>query len=288
MKVRNSIVTPTALLAELLGTFVLTIVAIAGGVPLVVGFTLIVLVLAIGMISGAHVNPAVTVGLWSIKKFEGKKVPFYLAMQFAGATAAMFVIQYFQGNGYGLSFASFGEFNAKIVVAELLGAAVFLYAIAAAVHKGLADSAKALCIGLALMAGLYVGGGLLGQAAQNASAPAPSENGEQPAASRLTLIDGSVINPAIALAATEKEDQQNQLGLGGQATISAKSDRPASRLTLETIVGALVGGVIGANLYMLSAGINVFEKKKTAKAKVTTVVKKGKKEVKKATKKAKK
>ncbi|MBP7837526.1 aquaporin, partial [Candidatus Saccharibacteria bacterium] len=77
MKEKNSIVAPTALLAELVGTFILTIVAIAGGVPLVVGFTMIVLVLVLGIVSGAHVNPAVTIGLWSIKKFEGRKVPFY-------------------------------------------------------------------------------------------------------------------------------------------------------------------------------------------------------------------
>lgn len=288
MKLNKSIVTPTALLAELIGTFTLTTVAVAGGVPLVVGFTLIALVLAIGAISGSHVNPAVTVGLWSVKKFEGNKVPFYLAMQFAGAMAALLVMQYFQGNGFGISFGSFAEFNAKIVIAELLGAAVFVYAVTAAVHKQLADSAKALCIGLALMAGLYVGGGLLGQAAQSASAPMPTQDDQQPAPDRLTKIDGSIINPAIALAATEKEDQQSQLGLGGQATNSASEGRPASRLTLETIVGALVGGVIGANLYMLSAGVNVFEKKKTVKAKVTSVVKKSKKEVKKVTKKAKK
>lgn len=285
MKAKNNIVTPTALLAELVGTFILTIVAIAGGVPLVVGFTLIVLVLALGAISGAHVNPAVTVGLWSIKKFDGKKVPFYIAMQFAGAMAALLVIQYFQGNGYGLSFASFGEFSSKIVAAELLGAAVFTFAIAAAVEKKLADSAKALCIGLALMAGLYVGGGLLGQAAQSASSQAPVD-GEPSAASRLTKIDGSVINPAIALAATEKADQPSQLGLGGEAE-PASDERPASRLTLETIVGALVGGVIGANLYMVTAGVGVYGTK-TTKSKVASVVSKGKKQVKKASKKAKK
>ncbi len=287
MKEKSSIVAPTALLAELVGTFILTIVAIAGGVPLVVGFTMIVLVLVLGIVSGAHVNPAVTIGLWSIKKFEGRKVPFYILMQFAGAMAALLVIQYFQGKGLGISFGSFGEFNGKIVVAEMLGAAVFLYAVAAAVHKGLLDSAKALCIGLALMAGLYVGGGLLGQAAQSASTQPPIQGSEQPAPNRLTKIDGSIINPAIALAATEKDEQPSQLGLGGQAP-AADTGRAASRLTLETIVGALVGGVVGANLYMLTAGVNVFEKKKTVKEKVTTVVKKGKKEVKKVTKKAKK
>lgn len=287
MNSKNSIVTPTALLAELIGTFILTIVAIVSGAPLFVGFTLIVLVLAIGAISGTHINPVVTVGLWSIKKFEGKKVPFYLAMQFLGATVALLVIQYFKGNGFGISFDSFTEFNGKIVFAEFIGGAIFLYALAAAVHKNLADSAKALCIGLALMAGLYASGGLLVQAVKNIAPPSQGQASEAPKPNRLTKIDGSVVNPAIALAATESDEQQSQLGLGGQMGSNEKKT-PVSRLSLETIVGAILGGVVGANLYMLTAGVNVFEKKKTVKATVETVVKKSKKEVKKVTKKTKK
>lgn len=282
MKVKNLSLQPTALLAELIGTFILATVAITVANPIIVGFTLVVLVLAIGAISGAHVNPAVTFGLWSVRKLEGLKVPFYWAMQFAGALLALLVSQLYRGGDYGISFASFNSLDGKIFLAELLGAAVFTFAIAAAAQKNLADSAKSLCIGLALLTGLAVGGGLLGQAMQSASL---STNAQE--APRVTKVDGAVLNPAIALAATEKAEQPAPNFLGGQEEAQVQK-QPASRLTWETLLGALLGGAIGMNLYMVTAGVNPFKKKQTAAAKVTAVFKKGEKEVKKAVKKAKK
>ncbi len=283
MKVKNLNLQPSVLLAELVGTFILTTVAITVANPIIVGFTLVVLVVALGSISGAHVNPAITFGLWSIRKLEGIKVPFYFAMQLAGALIALLVSQFYQGTGYGISFASFNSFDSKILIAELLGTAVFAFAVAAAVQREILDSAKALCIGLALLTGLAVGGGLLGQAVQ---APIPEGTKVAP---RITKIDGAVLNPAIALASTEKADQQSSLqSLTGQQGAQAATKRPASRLTWETLIGALLGGALGMNLYMVTAGVNPFQKKKSAAAKVTAVFKKGQKEVKKVTKKSKK
>jgi glycerol uptake facilitator-like aquaporin len=284
MKAKNLNLQPNALLAELVGTFILATVAITVANPIIVGFTLVVLVLAIGGISGAHVNPAVTFGLWSVKKIEGIKVPFYWAMQLAGALLALLVSQFYQGGSYGISFASFGSFDGKIFLAELLGTAVFTFAVAAAVLRKELDSAKAFAIGLALLTGLAVGGGLLGQAVQNISASGAKET------PRVAKIDGAILNPAIALAATEKAEQQTASlqSLNGE---QEAPKTPASRLTWETLLGALVGGALGMNLLMVLAGegVNPLNRKDTSvAAKVTTVIKKGKKEVKKATKKAKK
>lgn len=60
------------LLAEGFGTFILTLTAmfsILGSfdvpTPVLVGLTLMLFVYTIGSLSGAHLNPAVTVGLWS-------------------------------------------------------------------------------------------------------------------------------------------------------------------------------------------------------------------------------
>src|SRR6476661_7106236 len=47
------------------------------GVSLAFGLSLLCAAYAIGSISGCHINPAVTVGLWAIKKTEGALVPFY-------------------------------------------------------------------------------------------------------------------------------------------------------------------------------------------------------------------
>ncbi len=267
-------VKPTALLGELVGTFVLATVAVTVANPIIVGFTLVVLVLALAAISGANLNPAVTFGLWSVRKMNSVKALLYVAMQFVGAAGALLIAQMYQGGSYGVSFASFGALDTKLVMAELLAVAVFTFAVAAALHRELADAAKGLCIGLGLLTGLAVGGGLLGQAAQNVSLTSAKQ-------SRVTLVDGVVANPAIALAATEKTQQTNALSQLGDA--QAEEKKPVSRLGLETLIGGLVGGAIGVNLYFVTAGVNPFEKK-GVKASVARVFKKGKKTVKKAKK----
>ncbi len=272
MKAKNINVEPTALLAELLGTFTLAIVAITVANPIIVGFVMVILVFAIGAISGAHVNPAVTFGLWSVKKVKSLTVPFYWVAQLAGAALALLVAQWFQGQGHSISFASFGHLDPRIFVAELLGSAVFVFTVVAAVDRKLADAAKALAIGLGLLTGLAVGGGLLGVAAQSPSLVS-STSKEEP---RISKVDGVTVNPAVALASTEKSSQTSVNPLTGEST-GTESKTPASRLTWETVLGTLIGGALGANLYMVTAGENPFAKKATVKTKVTKVFKKGKK-----------
>jgi len=273
MKLKNLSLQPTVLLAELLGTFVLTTVAlVTQGNLIILGFTLIVLVLSIGAVSGAHVNPAVTFGLWSTRKLETVKVPFYWIMQFTGALLALLLVQWFKGSGAGITF-DFNHFDARLVVAEIAGTAAFTFAIAAALQYKLSESAKALCIGFGLLVGLAIGGGLIGQAAQSPALLKSAKDGQTP---RVADVDGAVINPAIALAVTNKDPQQQQSSLqsmGAEATTKS----PASRLTWETIVGPLIGGVIGMNLALITAGVNPFKKDESVKAKVTKVFKKGKK-----------
>jgi aquaporin Z len=51
-----------------------------------------VLIYAFGSESGAHANPAVTIGFWLAKRFPGRQVPFYIMAQILGAIAASFFI----------------------------------------------------------------------------------------------------------------------------------------------------------------------------------------------------
>ena len=135
MKLKNLSLQPGVLLAELLGTFLLaTIALVTQGNLIILGFTLIVLTLAIGAVSGAHLNPAVTVGLWSTKKLETVKLPFYLIMQFAGALLAFLLVQWFKGGGMGISF-DFNNFDARLFIAELAGTAAFTFAYGSAVQR---------------------------------------------------------------------------------------------------------------------------------------------------------
>lgn len=56
------------------------------------GFGIVVAVYAFGHVSGAHVNPAVTLGLAVTRKFPWTAVPVYIAAQFAGALLAALTI----------------------------------------------------------------------------------------------------------------------------------------------------------------------------------------------------
>lgn len=87
--------------AELIGSFILVFVGtgaimindITGqvtnlGIGLSFGLVVMVVIYSIGDISGAHINPAVTIAFWISKKFEGKDVIFYVLFQIIGAVLA--------------------------------------------------------------------------------------------------------------------------------------------------------------------------------------------------------
>jgi aquaporin Z len=89
------------LAAEAVGTFALVLVgtgAIAGaeelgwfdlaGISLAFGAVVALVILAFGKVSGAHINPAVTIGFASAGRFERRRVLPYVAAQLAGALAA--------------------------------------------------------------------------------------------------------------------------------------------------------------------------------------------------------
>jgi aquaporin Z len=94
------------LAAEVFGTFVLVfcgtgavvIDAARGGVThvgvsLVFGLVVLALVYAFGDVSGAHINPAVTLGFFLAGRFEGRRVVPYILCQCIGALAASFLLR---------------------------------------------------------------------------------------------------------------------------------------------------------------------------------------------------
>ena len=62
------------------------------GVAFAFGLTVLTGAYAFGPISGAHFNPAVTIGLWLGKRFEGRDVLWYIIVQCIGAIAAAAVL----------------------------------------------------------------------------------------------------------------------------------------------------------------------------------------------------
>jgi glycerol uptake facilitator-like aquaporin len=177
MTVRSRIAT---LVAEFLGTAVLATVAINVSrsqigigyfVAIGVGVALALLVLMFGRVSGAHLNPAVTIGLWTLRKIGTVQAIAYLAVQMLGGLAAWQLANYFVGQE--IQSIAGNAFDWKVLVAEAVGALVFTFAIAAAVFKDELDSTqKAALIGGGLFLGVVTA----------------------------SLASNAVLNPAIALA----------------------------------------------------------------------------------------
>lgn len=63
------------------------------GIALTFGLVVMAMIYAIGDVSGAHINPAVTVAFWVAKRFDGKQVLPYIAAQLLGAFAASGVLR---------------------------------------------------------------------------------------------------------------------------------------------------------------------------------------------------
>ena len=168
-------------LAEFLGTFGLVLggcgsAVLAAGIPdlgiafagvsLAFGLTVLVGAYGLGHISGAHFNPAVTLGLYAGGRASGKDVLPYIISQILGAIAAAVVIYVvasgkagfaidntqpgaFAANGYGaLSPQGYGVFSA--VVIEFVLTFMFLIMIMGATDERAPKGFAGLAIGLAL------------------------------------------------------------------------------------------------------------------------------------------
>lgn len=153
------------LLAELLGTATLTLAVFgasksAVGIPyfvaIAVGLALALIVSMFGNSSGAHVNPAVTLAFWTLKKIDTLTAALYIAMQFAGAAVALRLYEYLTDKP--LVAIAEKEFSWPVLVAELVGTMLFTMGIAAAVSGKFQDGRKALAIGGSLGLGILIAG----------------------------------------------------------------------------------------------------------------------------------
>ena len=149
MSTKNAI-----LLAEFIGTMLLTAAVLYGANPFVV---LGILVLIIGPLTGSHVNPAVSAGLAVVNKFKPATMLWYWVVQILGAVAAKIVYELFSPAQSDFSLA-FTSFTGSDMMVEILGAAVFLFGITMAVGQKLKGVPLAIAVGGALYAGALFGG----------------------------------------------------------------------------------------------------------------------------------
>lgn len=252
---RFATVAPQALVAEAVGTFGLALAALSAPAdqPLLVGLALAVLLIGMISVSGGHFNPAVTFGLWAANKLELVKVPFYWLAQFIGALGAFMVIGTYNGNGSSLDMSSFAIWDWRVFWVEVIGTALFLFGFVATLKNVSTVAARAAGIGLSLTVGLVVAGGLL--TANATREQTAVQNQVSQSVSQTFAAQGGALNPAIALAQTERDVRNINDSLSGNQDATGATQRTPSHLTASVGLGTLIGAAIGANLYLLLAGL---------------------------------
>ncbi len=84
------------LLSEFLGTFLLVLVIIAsGGNPWITGGALALIILLVGAMSGAYVNPAVSLAMFLKGALTSQEVVAYVVVQLLGGASALYAYNAF-------------------------------------------------------------------------------------------------------------------------------------------------------------------------------------------------
>ena len=164
--------------AEAIGTFWLVLggcgsAVLAAGIPDVgigymgvafaFGLTLLTMVFAIGHISGCHINPAVSLGLWSANRFPASDLAPYIIAQVVGGVVAAFVLSLIAGgkpgfdlvasgfaaNGYG-EHSPHGYSLFSAALCEIVMTYMFLLIIIGSTDKRASAGFAGIAIGLGL------------------------------------------------------------------------------------------------------------------------------------------
>ncbi len=187
-----------AAIAELVGTFILvfggTAVAVgailsrqtAGGaygslaIALAFGLALAIVVAAIGHVSGAHVNPAVTLGMAAARRFPWNYVPIYIAAQLVGAVLAALATWVTFGSGarsqanLAATYPAQGVGDLQAFIVEILITFILVFVVISVATDERAPAAiAAIAVGFALAVGVFIAGPVTGGAVNPARALGP-------------------------------------------------------------------------------------------------------------------
>ena len=187
-----------AAVAELIGTFILvytgTSVVVAAvldrpitglaydslAIPLAFGLVLVALVAALGHVSGAHLNPAITLGLAVTRKFPWNFVPAYIGAQLLGAILAAIATWITFGaearNQVGLASPATGPgvgFLQALLVEIFITFILVFVVISVATDDRAPAGVAPIAVGFALAAAIFIGGPTTGAAVNPARALGP-------------------------------------------------------------------------------------------------------------------
>lgn len=153
------------LLAEFLGTGALTYVVLrlqhsSIGVPYFIavaaGLALAAVTFTFVSNSGAHMNPAVTIGMWTARQIKTLPAAAYVVVQCFGAWVAYELFAYLFSQPVPALYANQPVFDVKIFAAEAVGTLVFALGWAAALHRVKVGPAFAGYVGVAFTVGILI------------------------------------------------------------------------------------------------------------------------------------
>jgi MIP family channel proteins len=187
-----------AAIAELVGTFILvfggTAVAVGAilsrptagaaydslAIALAFGLALAAVVAAVGYVSGAHVNPAVTLGMAATGKFPWKYTPIYIGAQLVGAVLAAFATWLTFGGparseaNLAATYPAQGVGDLQAFLVEVLITFILVFVVMAVATDERAPTAIApIAVGFALAVGVFIAGPVTGGSANPVRALGP-------------------------------------------------------------------------------------------------------------------
>ncbi|HEV2146560.1 MAG TPA: MIP family channel protein [Longimicrobiaceae bacterium] len=179
-------------LAEGIGTFFLVLIGpgaamvnaytegVVGhaGVALAFAFVVLAMIYALGHISGAHINPAVTLAFWSVGRFPAREVVPYVLAQCAGAVAASLALGAVLGPAgmFGATLPAVGV-GGSLGVEWLLSFVLMLVIMAVATDARVAPGFAGIAVGLTVGFCAMMGGPLTGASMNPARSLGPAVAG---------------------------------------------------------------------------------------------------------------
>lgn len=176
-------------LAEAIGTYFLVLIGPGAavvnewsgggvshvGVGLAFAFVVLAVIYAIGHLSGAHINPAVTLGFWSVGRFPGRDTVFYIIAQCSGAVLASLTLRWAVGpvGNLGATVAAI-PLGPAFAIEWLLSFILMFVIMAVATDARVADGFAGLAVGLTVGFGALMGGPLTGASMNPARSLGPA------------------------------------------------------------------------------------------------------------------
>lgn len=146
--------------AEFLGTFFLTLTIllsllgeIALSTPIIAALTLMIFVYTVGALSGAHLNPAITIGLLATKKIKPKEAMGYIIVQIIGSALALILTS--------LTFQNLPAMSTEgivwqIILGEFIGTFLLAWGVYAVASDKTTEGASGATIGGSLLLGILI------------------------------------------------------------------------------------------------------------------------------------